>query len=307
MSETVKRLLKSINKAKIVFCGLDYAGKTSLVNYLKIGHLTVTFPTYGLNLEALKYGEVIFEISDLGGHQDFRGFWENFMVGADIIVYVIDASDANRFPESKLAFNDVFSPVNVNKPVLILANKQDLTNCVKGSEITNYFELSKLERSWHVQETSVKTGLGIAEAFQWIYEQVTKQKIHPPLKILEIGIFDSKQKQTWFKVLEEKKDRSVFSDDLDILFQKIKESHFEIIHLKNYKVIFREFDQFLSYVIIEKMDSEPLAQNLLKKLLDAIPEFKSKNLQKQLDHFIENQLPEYIEQINRENWFKTSS
>ncbi|MFX0094269.1 MAG: ADP-ribosylation factor-like protein, partial [Candidatus Hodarchaeota archaeon] len=270
MSKSVKRLLGLMKKAKIVFCGLDYAGKTSLVNYLKVGHLTITIPTFGLNLETLEYGNVEFQISDLGGHQDFRGFWKNFITGSDVIVFVIDSNDTNRLSESKQAFKDVLNCTDEIKPILVLSNKQDLPNCVKMSELVEYFELQQLDGSWHIQETSSITGQGITEAFQWIYEHLTSQKIDPPLQIFELGIRDTQQNQTWCRVFEEKGRDSDFAKLFDLLFPEIRKHHFETIHLKNRKVVIVEYKLCLSYLVIRKTDSEPLAQSLLQQLLEEI-------------------------------------
>mgnify|MGYP003491351662 FL=1 len=55
-------------KAKIVFLGLDDAGKSTLMNMLKFGTMKQLDPTCQPHSEELILGNITFKAWDLGGH-----------------------------------------------------------------------------------------------------------------------------------------------------------------------------------------------------------------------------------------------
>ncbi|KAI3979639.1 hypothetical protein MKX01_013734 [Papaver californicum] len=66
-------------EAKILFLGLDNAGKTTLLHMLKDE----------------------FKAFDLGGHQIARRVWKDYYAKVDAVVYLVDAFDKEGFAESK--------------------------------------------------------------------------------------------------------------------------------------------------------------------------------------------------------------
>ncbi len=169
---------KAEKKINIAMCGLDNAGKTSILNFLKNGEFQGTIATMGVNHENFKLGKLSMSVMDLGGQEVFRPFWPGYIERADILVFVLDSSDVTRLPLAKDIFHKAISTYcNEEIPILILATKQDLTNVCSLAYIIHFFQLTSLfERTIHVQKTSAKTGLGIYESFQWIHDQVIKSK-----------------------------------------------------------------------------------------------------------------------------------
>lgn len=64
---------------------------------------------------------------DLGGQVRMRSIWEKYYAEAHAMIFVVDAADAGRFEEARMAFETVRSHEQLRGiPVLIIANKVDL-------------------------------------------------------------------------------------------------------------------------------------------------------------------------------------
>jgi GTP-binding protein SAR1 len=84
-------------KGKIVFLGLDDAGKTTLLKRLKEDKMGQFPPTLQPHAEELLVGNVSVTAWDLGGHEAARKTWRNYFAGIDGIIFLVDASKAERF------------------------------------------------------------------------------------------------------------------------------------------------------------------------------------------------------------------
>lgn len=79
------------------------------------------------------------------------------------MIYVIDCSDRNRLEETGNEFTELLADEKLNDvPIMIFANKQDLENVLKVSEVAEAIGLVKLkDRTWQIQECSALEGTGI--------------------------------------------------------------------------------------------------------------------------------------------------
>ena len=62
-------------------------------------------------------------------------------------------------------------------PVLIFANKQDLINSARASEIAEGLNLHTIrDRSWHIQACSAISGEGVKDGLNWISKNIQRKK-----------------------------------------------------------------------------------------------------------------------------------
>ncbi len=173
------RLFRQKKQFKIAVVGLDSAGKTTMLNFLRFEKNIETLPTIGVNVEVLKRENVNLSIFDLGGQLHFRNLWGTLMRGSSAIIFVLDSADRHRLEEAKNElWNVLLDPNYPDAPLLIVANKQDKEGAMNIQEIVNAFGLDNPEkmgnRSWHIQPTIATTGVGVEEAIKWIVMELDK-------------------------------------------------------------------------------------------------------------------------------------
>merc|ERR1712070_788304 len=93
-------------------------------------------PTIGLNLGKMDVNNCRVIFWDLGGQVRMRSIWEKYFAEAHGIIYVIDAADEERMEEARLALEAVHQHEELRDiPILLLANKQDLTGAAKSEHL----------------------------------------------------------------------------------------------------------------------------------------------------------------------------
>ena len=126
-----KGILNSLGLAKksgkILFLGLDNAGKTTLLRRLKDDRMVQHTPTLYAHMEELTLGNINLKAYDLGGHKAARRAWKNYTPKVDGIIYMVDTCAHNRFGESKQELDALLEQEELaNVPVVILGKASPL-------------------------------------------------------------------------------------------------------------------------------------------------------------------------------------
>lgn len=173
MSFLLRLFRSKTRQTNITVCGLDAAGKSTIIKYLETGQFVDTSPTMGVNHEKIVLPNLEINVFDLGGQEDFRPMWHEVNEKSDGIVFVVDKSDILRFEEAKRAFDNIISTqIQKDVTVLVLLHKSDLPDGMERSKFIDEFGLSDLQYNWACYTTSAKTGENIFESFRWFVDEL---------------------------------------------------------------------------------------------------------------------------------------
>lgn len=165
-------------KAKIIMIGLDAAGKTTILNKLKLGEIITTIPTIGFNVKTVEYKNISFTEWDVGGPAEFRNFMTQYYPNTTGLVFVVDSNDRDHIALARDEFYQVINNTALsNLPLLVFANKQDLPDVMSPAEIVKELGLFALRsRTWSIQAcASFFSNDGLYEGFDWLAQEVAKR------------------------------------------------------------------------------------------------------------------------------------
>uniref|UniRef100_A0A672ZHI5 ADP-ribosylation factor-like protein 3 n=1 Tax=Sphaeramia orbicularis TaxID=375764 RepID=A0A672ZHI5_9TELE len=150
-------------EVRLLLLGLDNAGKTTLLKQLAAEDISHITPTQGFNIKSVQSSGFKLNVWDIGGQRKIRPYWKNYFENTDVLIYVIDSSDKKRLEETSLELSELLEEEKLAAvPLLIFANKQDLTTASSASELAESLNLHTIrDRMWQVQACSALTAEGV--------------------------------------------------------------------------------------------------------------------------------------------------
>lgn len=171
-------LLKSMKRdereARILFLGLDNAGKTSILKKLSDEDVRPIVQTQGFNIKSLVQEGFKLNIWDIGGQSSFRPYWRNYFDKTDAVVFVVDSADAKRFVEARdELINLISEPKLINVPLLVFANKNDFFQAAHEDQIAEQMALADItNRNWTIMACSTISTEGLQEGMEWVIKAI---------------------------------------------------------------------------------------------------------------------------------------
>lgn len=182
----------------VLILGLDNAGKTTFLEQTKTKfnkhyqgmNLAKITSTVGLNIGKIDVGSSRLNFWDLGGQEELQSLWDKYYMESHAVIFIVDSSDRERVEESKDAFEKmVMNDHLIGVPLMLLANKQDLMDCLKVTEVKTIFNnplQSMGQRESWVQGVSALKGDGVQEGIDWLVEAIKRNSTARPPQQKEI-------------------------------------------------------------------------------------------------------------------------
>ncbi|CAL2040335.1 hypothetical protein CAEBREN_30088 [Caenorhabditis brenneri] len=161
-------------ECRTLMLGLDGAGKTTILYKLKLNETVNTIPTIGFNVETVTFEKLTLTVWDVGGQEKIRALWKYYFPNTTTLVFVVDSSDAERFPEAKEElFSLLGEPDLAGAQLLVFANKQDMINAKTPAEMTQLLDLGSIKnREWFICGTNAHSGQGLYDGLMWVKKQM---------------------------------------------------------------------------------------------------------------------------------------
>jgi small GTP-binding protein len=152
--QSVKRGSISMTKnIQICMIGNGGSGKTSILNALQGIFDRKPKPSLGFKPISMQLGETVnVKFYDLGGGKKIRNIWSEYYHDVHAVLYVFDASLKGDQLEDSIALfqSTMMNPGLQDKPLLIIANKQDIKGALTAAQMSSFLDLRAYSNSGYV-------------------------------------------------------------------------------------------------------------------------------------------------------------
>lgn len=155
----LKKLGAQENGIRVLVLGLENSGKSSLVNsFINLlnnqNEKDVEFkasPTMGVEIQKMEFKKFIITFWDVGGSNSSKPYWQNYFDSINIVMWVIDSSDTEKFEESKNELESILlNDKLANASLIVVANKQDAENAAPFPDFIRDLQININQHQWTV-------------------------------------------------------------------------------------------------------------------------------------------------------------
>ncbi|KAF9782337.1 GTP-binding protein [Thelephora terrestris] len=170
----IRKNRRKEREMRILFLGLDNAGKTTILKRLNGEDIMAVSPTLGFNIKTFVHEGYTLNIWDVGGQRTLRPYWRNYFEQTDAIVWVVDSGDRLRMEDCKQELHTLLQEDRLaGASLLVFANKQDIRGAMASAEIRTALDLDGIKsHQWSIMSCSAVTGHNILEGINWVVEDV---------------------------------------------------------------------------------------------------------------------------------------
>ncbi|XP_023388545.1 ADP-ribosylation factor-like protein 10 [Pteropus vampyrus] len=142
--------LEELEQREVLVLGLDGSGKSTFLRVLSgkpplEGHV----PTWGFNSVRLPTKDFEVDLLEIGGSQNLRFYWKEFVNEVDVLVFVVDSADRLRLPWARQELHKLLDK-DPDLPVVVVANKQDLSEAMSMAELQQELGLQAVDNQREV-------------------------------------------------------------------------------------------------------------------------------------------------------------
>lgn len=160
---------------RVLMLGFKSAGKSTILNKLKGDQQIRTFQVQDFSTQTIKWEDFELVSWDLGVAEKQRNLWRHYFEGSCAVVFVVDASDRERFPTVKSEIHRIAAmPELANCPILFIANKQDIQGAANPEELEKLIDAGGTKHlTYNVMPGAAASNLGIDPAFKWLLSKIS--------------------------------------------------------------------------------------------------------------------------------------
>ena len=172
---------------KLIVVGDSAVGKTSVIQKYVNNQFTDTMiSTTGVDFNnkdlVINGQKVKIQIWDTAGQEKYRALATQYYRRAHGIVLFYDVTNKTSFQHLQTWLDSIESNTTSKIPVILLANKCDLTPIVPREQAEDFANSKKLQ----IFFTSAKTGENLEEAFNTIAEMTLQVQDETPQKFVKL-------------------------------------------------------------------------------------------------------------------------
>lgn len=167
--------------ARVVLLGLEGAGKTTLLRALmKAPHVPDISPTYGFTVDSIHYKNFRLHLWDVSGLNRSRIMWKHYHSNAQAILFVVDSSASERFPDVIRAVEEVVEDSHADScQFLLVVNRKSNEHTAQPSVSSLLGSVSRFGQPIKVHYVDAATGRGVPELLDCLVDSLIPRRDYP--------------------------------------------------------------------------------------------------------------------------------